>query len=106
LLLQTSNKEKIRSLKKQKQILFLISSFSVLIVFVGVQAARSLYPSELFDLSEGSKFRPFPYSEGSVDRLSWVSEGTVQNLAHGGSEKYTAKDLAVLYVALMSWNVI
>jgi hypothetical protein len=64
---------------------------------------------KLFDLSEGSKFRPFPYSEGSVDRLYWafrISEGTVQNLAQGGSEKYTAKNVAVLYMALMSWNVI
>ncbi len=58
---------------------------------------------KLFDLSEGSKFRPFPYSEGSVDRLYWAFG---RNSAKFGPEKYTAKNLAVLYMALMSWNVI
>lgn len=74
---------------------------------MGVQAARSLYNLPNFSTYQKDlNLDPSPIQRAQLTGCTGPSEGTVQNLAQGESEKYTAKNVAVLYMALMSWNVI
>jgi hypothetical protein len=95
------------SLKKQKA--NSISYFFIfgLDLFLWVCRPQEVYTLPNFwTYQKALNLDPSPIQKARLTGCTGPSEGTVQNLAQGGSEKYTAKNLAVLYMALMSWNVI